>query len=91
MFSNSQKTKNENIDYNGYILGNINETIKKIIKKYWKNFKNNRKINNAYIEVVLILTNKLIYIEGYKTNNNICKYFFYLKFYICLVFNYFIK
>ena len=52
--------------------------------------KNNRKINNTYIEVILILTKKLMYIEGYKKNNDIYKYF-YLEIYICIVFNYYIK
>ena len=44
-------------------------------QKYWEKTPNN-KINNTYNEVVLILTNKLIYIEGYK-KNNICKYFLF--------------
>ena len=54
-------------------MGNISRTEidKKTHRNIGKNSKNDRKINNAYIEVVLILTKKLIYIERYKRNDDI--------------------
>ena len=73
------------------ILGNIDRMkIDNKKKTHGKKKKNDRKINNTYIEVILILTKKLMYIEGYKKNNDIYKYF-YLEIYICIVFNYYIK
>ena len=59
--------------------------MRKIIQKCWKNSKNNNKNNNTYIEV--ILTKKLIYIEGYYAFSsdilkNIKKMFIYISIFI---------